>query len=284
VIDTEKGPAIKLQARDKAEARRILEGKKRKQFPNLDVEKILKAFDVETSYPQGAIPLSFSFGGLVAGRAMVKTALAFAHMAGIDTRCCNLGLAYLRDKDVPAPFGYFDARDLVHERRTGVPFHAVAVTADPAKGTVQAYVEYFGAIRIVVGLADTYDGPAIHTGYAIDPLTGQEFDVEIEPLGFTSGELEAIYRYEQTSPESQKANFTPIFDTAMKRQFEKEKDRALSEAVRFAFANCGAKEGDMLTEQQVRKLGGLVAHHMTPFFLRHMVRRQPPLPIAPSSE
>jgi len=49
----------------------------------------------------------------------------------------------------------------------------------------------------------------------------------------------------------------------MKRQFEKEKNRALADAVGFAFRNCGAREGDMLTHEQVRKLGGLVAHHPT---------------------
>lgn len=279
IVESEKGTAIRLQARDKKEARKILNGFKQKRFANLDVEKILNTFDEERTYPKGAIALSFSFGGQIAGRSMVKTALTFAYMSGVDTRSCHQGLSYLRDETVSAPFGYFDARDLVRDRPTGMPFHAVAVTADPVKKTVQAYVEYFGAIRIVVSLSDSYDGPAVHQSYAIDPLTGLEFEIATEPFAFTTAELEAIYSYKQTSPEAQKANFTPIMYAAMKRHFNNDRDQAISEAVQFAFANCGAKEGDQLTEEQMRKLGGLIGHHLSPFFLRHMVRRQPPLPL-----
>jgi len=282
VVETDKGPAISLHARDKAEARRMLEGAKRKRFPNLDIDKILRTFDVETSYPQGAIMLSFSFGGREAGPAMVKTALTFAHVVGIDTRACDLGLSYLRDQTTPAPFGYFDDQDLVRNRQAGQPIHAVAVTADPVSGTLQAYVEYFGVVRIVVGLSNSYDGPAIHHSYGVDPLTGLEIGADVEPLAFTAAELEAIYRYERTSPEAQTRNFSPILDTAMKRQFEKEKNRAVADAVGFAFRNCGAKEGDILTPEQVRKLGGLVAHRLQPFLLRHMVRPHSRLPISPA--
>lgn len=280
VTKTAESANLALTARNWPEARRMLEGAKKK-FPKLDVEKALRESEMSTAFPQGAIVLNFQFGGLLAGRAMVKTAVTFAHVAGVDTRACDLGLAYLQNESVSAPFGYFDDRDMVRNRQAGVPFHAVAITGDPATGMLIGYIEYFGAIRIVVGLSSTYNGPAIHKSYGMNPLTGADIGVDVDRLAFTVDELASIYRYEHTSGDAQRRNFSPILDAAMARQFEKEKNRALKDAVEYGFKNCGAKEGDMLTQEQVRKLSGLLTQRLRPFLLRHMVRPQQRFPGPP---
>ena len=281
IIESPDGPAISLQARTSAEARAMLEEVKRDSYPKLDIDKILRTFKVETGYPQGAIRLSFSFGGREAGPAMVKTAAAFAHSVGVDTRACDLAAAYLRDQAVQAPFGYYDDKDLVLNRPAGLPMHVVAVSGDPATRMLLGYVEYFGVIRLIVGLSTNYTGPSIHRSYAVDPLTGQDLDVQVEKLVFTSADLQTIYSYERTSPEAQRCNFGPVFDAAIKRQFEREKNRAIAAAVDYAFKNCGAKYGGILTDEQTKRLGGLISHHMIPFFLRHMVRPPRPSPGLP---
>lgn len=49
----------------------------------------------------------------------------------------------------------------------------------------------------------------------------------------------------------------------------RERDRAVSEAVKYAFKNCGAKEGEILTNDQYQKLCRLMAEKIAPYLLRH---------------
>lgn len=281
VVDGPEGKQIRLKARDRAQAREMLEKIQREEVPNLEIKKILRAFPITTSYPEGAIPLSFQFGGRAAGPAMVKTAAAFAHSVGVDTRMCDLAADYVRDPSISPPFGYYGAIDLVRNRQPGLPMHAVAVTGDSQTGMLVGYVEYFGAVRILVGLSETYTGSAIHSAYGEDPLTGATVSVDIEPMRFSRDELKAVYDCERTPFEAMKANFAPVLDAMIKRQFEREKNRVIKDAVDYAFRNCGAKLGEILTEEQLRKMSALVSERMMPFIARHIVRE--PAPFSPQS-
>jgi len=63
-----------------------------------------------------------------------------------------------------------------------------------------------------------------------------------------------------------------VVPTALKRKFEAEKNRVIHDAVQYAFANCGAKEGEILTAEQVKRLSGLAIEKMMPFILHNMRR------------
>jgi hypothetical protein len=272
---TEKGTEISIVARDMHEARTMLQGLKRK-FPHLDVEALLEKAEAKTSYPEGVFKHEFSFGGEQAGRSMVKTAAAFARHLGIPTEACDLAAAYLRNESGEAPFGYYWASDLVINRRAGVPIHCVAVSADPTVGLLLGYVEYFGAIRVVTCLSQTYSGQRIHGSYGIDPTTGNTFDLEVS-LPFDAKEMEAIYRYEHASPERYKAAMDAVLGPAMARSQEEARQRAIEDAAKFAFANCGAEQGAVLTAEQKKRL-------LTVFFERVMPYLLHTRPCSPSNE
>src|SRR5271169_12153 len=107
------------------------EGLKRKAL-NLDVEAELAKAKVETSYPQGLIKLPIEIGGVGAGRAIVKSAVALAHDSKVAA--CDQALAYLRDKDAAPCFGYYQSSDLMVARPRGVPLHCVANSGNPVTG------------------------------------------------------------------------------------------------------------------------------------------------------
>ncbi len=71
----------------------MLAGVKRK-YPR--TESVFDNVSVSTSYPKGAVKLDLQFGGEVAGRSLVKTAVAFAHYNGISVETCNVARSYLR--------------------------------------------------------------------------------------------------------------------------------------------------------------------------------------------
>ncbi len=263
------GTAIRVQARDWTEARRMLSGLKKKH-PALDVEAVLAGAEEVISYPEGAVHHQLQFGGTLGGRSMVKTAAAFARTLGVSTIACDIAADYLRDPAAEAPFGFYHATDLVKDRPAGVPFHCVAIAGDPATGLLLGYVEYFGAVRIVTCLSESYAGPPVAGCHAIDPTRGQGLDLEVSLL-FDRADIAAIYKYERTTPEAMGAAMGAVIGPAVQRNQARGLQEATRDAARHALAHCGAKEGDMLTPEQTARLPGLVIERLMPYLERHLL-------------
>jgi hypothetical protein len=247
------------------EAKRMLKGVKKKH-PNLDVDAIMAQAQDQTAYPKGLIQQRIQIGGELAGRSIVKTALAMAHRAGIPKSSCQDGFSYLKDRAAPACFGFYYATDLVTNRPADVPLHCASVAADPATGLVLAYVEYFGIHRVVVCMGRGYSGPAVMASYALDPRIGSELHLTVK-LAFNESEIEAIYEYRRVPEGSYDKVLANVMPTALKRNQDAERQRAINEAVEYGFQNCGAEPGALLTEEQRRKLYSLIAERLTPFLL-----------------
>lgn len=276
MIKTEPSPQgmrYQISVGSQKEARQVLAGLKRK-YPDIDVEKELAQAQVTTAYPVGAIHHQLDFGGAVSGRSIVKSALALAHKINIPLESCAEAVTYLRQAEAPACFGYYYASDLLAQRPAEVPLHCVAVDADPKTGLVLGYAEYFGIHRVVLCLGRTHKGSAIKGVYAIDPRNGKKLDLKVH-LRFSEREIEAIYAYEMIPDGSMQAAFASVFPAVLKRQHEAERARVIGAAVEYAFANCGAKPGEMLTEEHIKKLSGLIGQRMTPWLLANIQRRRP---------
>jgi hypothetical protein len=171
VEKTESGRRFRLQPRTIAEAREKLEEIQRK-YPQVDVEKELSNAVFNATRP-GVIKTSFSFGGDLAGRSLVKTAVAMAYDMGIDPQSCDFALRYLRNPDATPALAEFYVRDLVDNRPSDHLINSVTVSANPRNNTLSAYIEYFGVVRYVVHLSRVYAGPHAFSTYAINTVTGK---------------------------------------------------------------------------------------------------------------
>ena len=78
---TPQGENIQVVVGSMRVARQVLEGERRKN-PAIDVDATLATAQVKRSYAQGVVRLDLGFGGELAGRSLVKSALALAHDAG----------------------------------------------------------------------------------------------------------------------------------------------------------------------------------------------------------
>ncbi len=262
---------LQITAQTMEEARKILKRKKRK-YPGLDIEQALRTATNGLSAPTGVLKLSSEVGGVESDRSIVKTTAAFAHCVGLEVDGLNTALEYLRNSDAEAPFGYYYEVDLVIGRPAGVPIHCVAVSGIPEHRLLLGYVEFFGVHRAVVCLSDRYSGEAIHRAYAIDPTTGKTFDVQVR-LPFSMTDLRQIYAYEKIPPGAMERAFTEVLIPARKRQYDNETHRQISDAVNYAWKNCGAKAGDIMTEELAGKMVALIAERMQPFLL-HRIRQR----------
>jgi len=102
---------IKARRRTKAEARKMLNGMKRR-YPKLDVDEVMQTLVEERTYLSEPVRATFNFGGLQSGRSVFMAALALAVASGINAKTCEQATDCLRnDKGEPC-FGYFYRRDL----------------------------------------------------------------------------------------------------------------------------------------------------------------------------
>jgi hypothetical protein len=274
-LASESGTQVQIVARTMREAKKMLKGVKRK-FPSVDTEAMLKAASPSRSYPEGMVRIDSNVGGEVAGRSIVKSAVAIAHHAGVSVEACDIALGYLRESHATPCFGFYYEKDLTTGRPAGVPLHCVAVSGNPETGLLLGYVEYFGAHRIVVCLSESYGGPPIAHAYGLDPMTGQEVALAVQ-LPFTREDIQAIYNYEKIPPGSVAQAYSEVIPTGMRQQHQREQEQVIADAVQYAFANCGAKKGELLTNEHLAKLPGLITQRMMPFILNCM-RATPPNP------
>lgn len=267
---TDQGLRLELSVRTMAEARKMLTGLKRKH-PEIDVEAVIAQAQVTRSYPEGALKQDFVVGGEDAGRSLVKSSLALAALAGVPMDSCGDALEYLRCPGSEPPFGWYYLDDLIAARPEGAPLHCVSIRADPATGLVLGYVEFFGFHRAVVCLGRGYEGLLIQATYAVDPRSGERLDLAVN-LTLPESEIAPIYNYERIPKGAMEAALGAVLPTAIRGQAEKDRDEAIADAVQYAFANCGAEKGDILTEAQCVVLSGLMAERLQPYFLAQIAR------------
>lgn len=226
---------IAIQARTVSEANQMLKGiQKKYKFKEETIQSLQEQIVSKDTYLNEPIEHNFSFEEEKSGRSVIKSALALATSAGINPFDCDLAIDFLTNNGEPN-FGYFDCNsDLIKNRELGLPFHCIYINAIKETGQILAYIEYFGFLRIVASMSNSYSGENKKILYAINPMTGKEIDLDIE-LNFTPDEIEKIYNSEMYNFESYQASLGNILERAVSYSQEREFQRAFNNA--FDYAN-----------------------------------------------
>jgi hypothetical protein len=111
----------------------------------------------------------------------------------------------------------------------------------------------------------------------VDPRAGKALSLSVH-MPFVADDIQGIYDYRRIPDGSMQTAFAKVVPGAMKRQAEREEQRVVSDAVEHAFANCGAKQGEMLTSEHKAKLVRLVVERMAPY-VTNGICQQPSLPM-----
>lgn len=260
---------IKISARNMTEVKKMLKGVSRK-YPQLNTEELLKKAKVKSTYLQEPIELKLSFGGLDAGRSFVKTALALLSTTDVNVGDCDHAMEFLKKEGAEPCFGYYHEKDLVSVRPAGVPIHCIHVNGDPDSKLIRGYVEYFGVMRVVMCLSSSYSGSAFSATYAIDPVKGEELNLSVD-LDLALADIRKAYNYEKWDEKVVQKAMGTVIGATLEKQHVEERDRVLNEAVQYAFANCGAEEGEMITEEQHSRLTGLLWEKLEPWVLSQVI-------------
>ena len=262
----ERGIEIKITARSDEELETILKGIKKK-YPQVDINELKQRVIRKKEYPQGLIKYEISFGGKEAGRSVVKTALSFAHSLGMPISECPIAVQYLKEDKGEAPFGYY-SQDIITNRPAGIPLHCVAVLGNPEQRLLLAYVEYFGFRRMIVCLSDQYGGEIISKAYAIDPMIGEEIDVNIS-LNLRSFKIRDLYDGKMCLHELTQKACSDVIGPRFKATHDAERKKIIEEAINSAIKNSGCQEGESFAEEHINKMAQDIAQKMLPYIL-HM--------------
>jgi len=136
---------------------------------------------------------------------------------------------------------------------------------------VIAYIEYFGIQRIVLCLNSNYEGEAITSTYSINPITGEELDLEID-LNLSNAEVHQAYSYEKFPTNAMEEAFHAVMPTAIENAYEKERDRVLDKALSQAFSKCKVKEGQLLTHEDIQDILDDVLIEIKPFIVHNLAK------------
>lgn len=259
---------IELVARSSEEARRILKGVKKK-YPQFDLDLAVAEADEQHIYLDSPLHFSMTFGGPLSGRSLVKSVLCFAAANGVSAKDCLSARRYLLQEDGEACFGFWYERDLILNRPPGVPIHCVAISNKNTDGQLLGYIEFFGVRRMVVCLAEQYVGSPLHSIYCIDPRTSEQLTLQCD-LSLSRDDIKAAYEYQYVSEAGVQLAFDSVLREALERSSVRERDRAISRAVDYAFKNCGVQEGEVMSEEAVRRLTCLLSEKLRPY-LEHVL-------------
>ena len=103
---TKNGTTISITARDAKEAQRMARQIASK-YPQLELQSFLNEATVTETPLESPVTFTSSFGGELAGRSMVKSAVALATAAGVNAQACEAAMTYLKDKTATPPYAFF---------------------------------------------------------------------------------------------------------------------------------------------------------------------------------
>lgn len=266
----EKGLKIKISARDKPTALKMVKQLARKNS-KVDVDSFLSGMTATETPLESPVTFSAQFGGELAGRSMVKTAVALAAAAGVSPKSCDTANQYLKGATATPPYAHFYLRDLVANRPSTHAFNCVSVVGLPDKGKLLGYVEYFSMSRIVIILSEQYDGPALHMTYAFNPASASELALGVN-LDLSDHELELIRSNHALTDETYAAAINEGFGLIYKRSQSRLIEREADNAFEHACQSMGIPKDSIIPPERAQEFSSLVANHFVSK-IAHLIRR-----------
>ena len=261
---------LHISAPSEKELRKHLRGLARR-YPQLRGVDLRSHAGASKEYAPGPIGINLRFGGLAAGRSVVKSCAALAHMAGVRLDELEQAREYLHGSQAPC-FGYYNELDVVVDRPARTFFHCVHVHGNERTGQVVGYVEYYAYMRIVVLLSDAYRGPGFTETHAVDPVEGTDLEVSVNLPDFTLQDIQDIYDGKKLDSEVYRKALEPLVERYVETSRKREIYRIADEAINHAGENCGIKLGERIPEEQQARFMDLLMERLTeqlPAFLLH---------------
>lgn len=177
---TPKGTRISIKARTMAEAKTLL-GRIKKQFPDADLDNLLREASMQHAYPDGMLHATLQIGPRVTFPAAFVMASLFAAFNGLPThsRLQEYATGFnLKSPTLPVDTFYWVQPQSWFTTGTELA-HILVLRGNARRQQALFYVELFNALGIAVLLP--YDHPQdSYFFYGVDVINGNEITVNID--------------------------------------------------------------------------------------------------------
>jgi hypothetical protein len=229
----------------------------RKGNPNLDETTLRKGITRAFEPAPHVLELTYPIQGASSKKSLVKAVVCLAAYSGVPIESLARPLRELATNDEPSCLGPYHAKDLIAGRQERAIAHCLAISNRNTAKQLLGYVEIFGVHRFVVELAKDYTGPNVHAVIARNPVTGEDVPVDVN-LALTTQEVtDCLNGAFLVGP-----TLGGALDVFKQVDLARQIDRCLEIAWKRLGAEYGIKEGDNLTEDQVRLLPELFTNEL----------------------
>lgn len=252
--------SITVSARDLDEAKKLLEQQLQsfgKSVKNFKFNEIVESRE----YP-GAIPVTFDLGLVSQHRSIAKSALTYLATTISPERlrsgCFSKVIEYIFGGKEELRLTTITKADFPSTPNISEVQHRVLISASEHKKYVIGLIELFGNIRFKVVLTDSWDGPDLQKGYAVNPLNGEQ----VEQVGMVnlsddhwSGERSKF------NEDAYKDMMSKVFKSAYDHHVELERNRIISEVTKdFCKEFDGQDFTDKLNMELSSRIGKAIAN------------------------
>ncbi|MFM2477350.1 HNH endonuclease [Celerinatantimonas sp. MCCC 1A17872] len=274
IIESPDKAEIHISARNEKEAKKKIQEIVKsllKRNPGLTPPDLSQfEWQEKIEYLDSPITITKSYGGLDAGKSIVKSALAMVSDSGINPNICEHAISFLRE-DAEACFGYYySKRDIIQNRPIGVPFHCVYVENASGSPLIKAYIEFFGHVRYVLLLSSSYKGPCFSNSYCINPVTGKEMVLDIN-LDISEQDIYDSYEYKNYDSEVFNESMDAIMASLDESNSKRQQVKAIQSAIEYAIKKTQEKGiQEIVTPEDRNIFVGYFCEHIQPYLLKRI--------------
>ncbi len=243
-----KSGEMHIEVADVSQARAAL-WKFKKEHPDysIDVEKILMGFQRKTTYLDDTISYNVNWGGKLAFRSVVKTALDYYAYKKHERKHIVQLLDYILGKEEMSIVKMYYPDKSPFEFVKNEVLNIVHIVGDEKSETLFAYVVYLGCFSCVILLSDHYQGESFTDTYAHDVMSHNEVDKKIS-LEMT---LEKFINYAPYT-DCFYRNAKIAYDNTIDAGICKQRSDELDNVIKTAFDDI--EEGGVINQPAIQKL------------------------------
>ncbi len=259
---------LRIEARDRKQAREILEGLKRK-YPDINVEKILNQIEYKREYVKDFIKLDFSFGGQDSFRSLLKMVFFLLKHKRPDIVFDTLRIvAFLKNEtNYREIYFYYPDADVVVKPDKFI-YHSVLIKSYPEQRLLLGFVELYNAVSFVMVLSDNF-ADTFQESYVFDVINRIEVTNPI--LNFPNIDRAFLDNlFDNKPPVSDKV--TAKFEAFLKLALERQEEAHRSELIERAMQNSLKKhpEGVPITQKMLDEFIEALMVELTPWLIRNL--------------
>jgi len=259
---------IRIQARDRKQAREILKGLKR-QYHDIDVEKTLSQLEYRREYVKSFVALHLSLGGKDSFRSVAKMTLFLLKHRRPDISFDTSRLVgFIKNEtDYREIYFFYPSIDVVSKPNKRV-FHSIVIKSYTDQKLLVGFVELFNVASFVMVLSDDF-ADSLQESYVFDVLNRREVEdpsVIIPAIG--KGSLDNLFDKKPPMFSQLTAKFEAFLKLAIKRQ----EDAHRSELIQRAMQNSLMKhpEGARITKEMLDEFVDALMEQLTPLLIKNL--------------